>query len=146
MTRFVPVWGSKVLVMDGATPRPILLRPDESEELRQQAESIILLGETKERAYFAVALTGSDDLMLPPRARTGEFRHLRSIAPLLEQQEAGLLAYAKAMTYWHISATDSAETAAAPRRAARVDTCGCARTTSAVNTTFLEPIRRLSSE
>ncbi len=101
MTRFVPVWGSKVLVMDGATPRPILLRPDESEELRQQAESIILLGETKERAYFAVALTGSDDLMLPPRARTGEFRHLRSIAPLLEQQEAGLLAYAKAMTYWH---------------------------------------------
>lgn len=100
MTRFVPIWDSKVLVTDGSKPRPILLRPEDSQRTLQQAESTVLLGESEGRTYFAVGLRDPD--RLPPRlAESGEFRPLRAVAALLEGQEASLLAYAKAMIYWH---------------------------------------------
>jgi NAD+ diphosphatase len=100
MTRFVPIWESKVLVTNESRPRPILLSPEDSERARQQAESIVLLGESEERAYFAVSLMDPDKF--PPRlSERGEFRPLRAVAALLEWREAALLAYAKAMIYWH---------------------------------------------
>ncbi len=100
-TRFVPVSGSAVLVTDGARPRPVLLRPNEAEVIRRQGESVILLGEAGGRVYFAVDLTGGGESALPGPVGAGQFRPLREVAALLEQQEAGLLAYAKAMAYWH---------------------------------------------
>ncbi len=100
-SRFVPVWGSEVLVSDGRTPRAILLSADEADSLCQEAESVIWLGERRERSYFAVGLKGVEELSLPRRLGPGEFRQLRGVAVLLDQQEAGLLAYATAMTYWH---------------------------------------------
>ncbi len=99
-SRFVPIWESKVLVTDDSTPRPILLRPDDSENLLQQAESVVLLGKANEGAYFAVGLT-HDEALPPPLAQAGGFRPLRAVAALLEWGDAALLAYAKAMTYWH---------------------------------------------
>ncbi len=93
--------GSQVLVTGGSKPRPVLLRPEEAEHIRRQAESLILLGEAGGRVYFAAHLTGSHASALPQPLGAGQFRGLREVAALLERQEAGLLAYAKAMTYWH---------------------------------------------
>ncbi len=100
-TRFIPIWGSKVLVADQSPPRAILLTWEDAEVLLQQAESVVLLGETEERAYFAIGLTDGDEFPLVRLMEPGGFRHLRAVAALLERSEAGLLAYAKAMVYWH---------------------------------------------
>jgi NAD+ diphosphatase len=100
-TRFILVWGSRVLVSHGPAPRPILLAPGELGDLRQQAEAEILLGEVGERAYFALGF-GDDDQEPPPKlAAMGATRDLRGVAALLDRQDAALLAYAKAMTHWH---------------------------------------------
>ena len=95
------VSGSAVLVTGASRPRPVLLRPEEAEGVRRQAESVILLGEAGGHVYFAVDLAGGGETALPRPVAAGQFRSLREVAALLERQEAGLLAYAKAMTYWH---------------------------------------------
>ncbi len=106
-TRFLPVWGSKVLITGiddvpgESTPRPIQLSPEEAGEHLQQAESVILLGEDGEHAYFVLGLRPSDG---PPPARlaeVGAFRRLRAVAALLDGESASLLAYAKAMVQYH---------------------------------------------
>jgi NAD+ diphosphatase len=94
------VWGSRILIVEEPTPRPLLLAAPDLGDLQQQAESVILLGEAEERAYFALDLPGTDE---PPisLAKAGALRHLRSVAALLDRRDGTLLAYAKAMTYWH---------------------------------------------
>ena len=99
-TRFVPVLESSVLIADESSPHPVLLRPEDSACLLQRAESIVLLGESEERAYVAIGLTDAEEDSLS-LAKRGAFVALRAVAALLDGREAGLLAYAKAMTYWH---------------------------------------------
>lgn len=100
-TRFIPIAGSEVLVAEESPPRAILLNRQDAEGLLDQAESVVLLGETEERAYFAIGLTEDDGLPRPRAMEGAGFHHLRTVAALLERSEAGLLAYAKAMAYWH---------------------------------------------
>jgi NAD+ diphosphatase len=100
-TRFVLVRGSKVLTADEPTPRPILLNARDVSGLHEQAESVILLGETEGRAYFALGLPDTDDAPPVTLTKAGNLRDLRSVAALLDGRDATLLAYAKAITYWH---------------------------------------------
>jgi NAD+ diphosphatase len=100
-TRFVPVWGSKVLILEEPTPQPILLYAQDLGDLRQQAESVIMLGEAGEHAYFALGLPDTDETLPVSLAKVGDLRDLRSVAALLDHRDGALLAYAKAMTYWH---------------------------------------------
>jgi NAD+ diphosphatase len=99
-TRFVPIRESMVLIADESSPHAVLLQPEDSENLLQQAESVVLLGESEERAYFAIGLEDAEEVP-PPLAGHGAFVALRAAAALLDWREAALLAYAKAMTYWH---------------------------------------------
>lgn len=57
----------------------------------------ILLGEFRERVCFAVAVAGEQP---PAIAAAAQFHDLRSIAGELPPEEAGLLAYARAMVHW----------------------------------------------
>jgi NAD+ diphosphatase len=110
-TRLVPVWGSKNLFANDADepePRPILLAPFDPGDLIHRAESITLLGEADSRAYFAVGLRfdnsdADSENGSPPAelADMGRFRDLRRIGALLGRWEGALLAYARAITYWH---------------------------------------------
>jgi NAD+ diphosphatase len=100
-TRFVPVWGSKVLTVEGPTPQPILLSAQDLGDLSEQAESVIVLGEIEGCVYFALGLPDTDEKPPMSLAKAGDLRDLRSVAALLDRRDGTLLAYAKAMTYWH---------------------------------------------
>ena len=97
-TRFVPVFGAQSLVAERPHPHALLLDAEESAALQPRARATVFLGEGEGRSYFALAL--------PPEAAEGtpfetELRDLRRVAPLLAHGEAALLAYARAMAYWH---------------------------------------------
>jgi len=100
-TRFVLVWGSKVLVSEEATPQPILLSLRDLGNLRQEAESEIFLGKAEELTYFALGFADDERQPHVNLASIGALRDLRSVVAFLSRQDAALLAYAKAMTYWH---------------------------------------------
>ena len=103
-TCIVPVWQFKNLVTEGSLPRPVLLAPSEARGLIQRAESITLLGEADDanaRAYFAVGLSPDGDAPPAHLAGLGQFRGLRAVGALLTPGDASLLAYARAIVYWH---------------------------------------------
>lgn len=94
---FVPMWRNQNLVRPGEHGITALLVADIRHTLQIDFGDVVLLGEFQERACFAVPLTTPE---LPAFDEPVEPRDLRSIAGELPPQEAGLLAYARAMLHW----------------------------------------------
>lgn len=93
-TRVVPVLGLKCLVVAGDSPRAVFLPPA---ALPPAAEPIFL-GEMDGEAYFAAEL---DEVAGAALEVEGGFAELRPLGALLDRGEAAMLAYARAMVYWH---------------------------------------------
>jgi NAD+ diphosphatase len=97
-TWFVPVWQARsaiVAASDGRASAYFATGAQAFTELG--ASSFILLGEFHEHVVFAAVLAGET----PPALGSGaELHDLRLIAGELPAEEAGLLAYARAMVHW----------------------------------------------
>jgi NAD+ diphosphatase len=101
-TRFIPVWDFKNLLTDErGVPKPVYLSPGDVQGMLPETESVILLGVTSERSYFAIGLPSDGESPPGGLDKLGEFRDLRWIAAKLNEPDIALLAYAQAMTYWH---------------------------------------------
>jgi NAD+ diphosphatase len=98
-TRFVPVWRSRSLVRiataPGTAPGAVLLTRESFVEF--DPAGAILLGQFHGHPVFAVELDSPEP---PPLADAAEFADLRTAGALLPADEAGLLAYARALVYW----------------------------------------------
>jgi NAD+ diphosphatase len=97
---FVPVWRSRSLVLRTATGLNAHLIDREHElfaSLEQHTASPTFLGLFRGRACFALSL---DDLQAPPAFGIAEFEDLRVIVGAMDREEAGLLAYARALITW----------------------------------------------
>lgn len=95
-TLFVPVWHSRSLVVRTSGSLAAHFVPGEHIDPAMVHESI-LLGEFRGQLCFAVELTTPEPPALQDAA---EFSDLRQIAGELGHDEAGLLAYARAMVSW----------------------------------------------
>jgi NAD+ diphosphatase len=119
---FVPVWRSHNLVIEFADGEPRAARltvealvavygeiGDVDERLARG--EVVFLGVIDERAHFALDVspveTALDMLRSPALAAAGiaearvRFADLRQLAGRLERQEGALLAFARAMLFWH---------------------------------------------
>ena len=94
-TRFVPVWRSHSLLRREPAPAAVLVGRAALGGLA--AGEAILLGRFQGAACFAVELVAEEP---PALAAAAEFTDLRLAGGLLPPEEAGLLAYARAMVYW----------------------------------------------
>ena len=94
-TRFVPVWREQSLLRREPTPGAVLLERRVLPDLDPSA--CVLLGYFAGVATFAVEL---DPNSSPAAELGGEFTDLRLAGALLPADEAGLLAYARALIYW----------------------------------------------
>jgi NAD+ diphosphatase len=94
---FVPVWRTRSVVsVGGAGVSAYLVQGGASFGVHDASE-FILLGEFRDHVCFAVEIAGDE----PPRLGSeAEFHDLRLIAGELPPDEAGLLAYARAMVHW----------------------------------------------
>jgi NAD+ diphosphatase len=106
-TRLVPVWGGRVLVTEGESPRVVTADIGALEALGLSGEAAVLLG-TREGgqngareavAYFAVDLADLGD-GVQPTIEGARFEDLRAVGPLLPAPEASLLAYARGILHW----------------------------------------------
>jgi len=96
-SRLVPVWRSRSLVHREPAPRASLLPLEVLDDAVADPGDLILLGRFQGRATFVAEFRGEAP-QLPPDA--GEFVDLRRAGGLLSFEEAGLLAYARAMVSW----------------------------------------------
>ena len=95
-TRFVPVSRSRNLVIGGDATAALFLSNTQVRANVGDAE-YILLGEFQQTAYFAVDVPDAVAANLDER---GRFEDLRPIAGQLSHEEAGILAYARALVSW----------------------------------------------
>jgi NAD+ diphosphatase len=96
-SRAVPVWNARSLVAAGDPPRAALLELTLVPAARRNATDLILLGQFGDSFCFAFDIESAD----PPQLQTAaSFEDLRLIAAQLPAEEAGLLAYARAMVSW----------------------------------------------
>lgn len=92
-TRFLPVWEARCLIRDGAAA---LLRRTELGDLMPERDQGIFLGKQGRRHLFAVALERRE-----APVELGHFGGLRDLISRVPENDAGLLAYARAMVNWH---------------------------------------------
>jgi NAD+ diphosphatase len=96
-SRVVPVWQSRNLVTEGDEARAVLLELSAVPPKAATSDSLILLGRFGDRYCFAYEFEAID----APRLALGAgFEDLRLLASRLPAEEAGLLAYARAMLTW----------------------------------------------
>ncbi|MDH3532303.1 MAG: NAD(+) diphosphatase [Gammaproteobacteria bacterium] len=96
-SRFLPVWGEKILV-GGAPPQALLLERALVEEFVDERE-LIFLGLFRNQPAFALAMFSD----AAPFAELGEFQDLRYLGTVLPPDEANLVAHARALVLWHAS-------------------------------------------
>ena len=96
-TRFLPVWQSRCLV---AEQRAVLLGKSELSAYTDGPDDVIFLGRLDERFIFALALPDHAD---PAGTAQAEFIEVRKLIGQVDETDAGLLAYARAMVNWQQS-------------------------------------------
>jgi NAD+ diphosphatase len=97
-TVFLPLWQARSLVAREADVARIAFLESSGEFINSiDPANLILLGRFRERVCFAYALDDPQQLTRPENAG---FAELHSVGDLLDPQEAGLMAYARAMVLW----------------------------------------------
>ena len=97
-TLFVPIWQARSAIVTSADGQASAYFASGAQALAGlEASAFILLGEFHEHVVFAVALAGETQ---PTLADGAELHDLRLLAGELPLEEAGLLAYARAMVHW----------------------------------------------
>ncbi len=100
-TRVLPVWRNRNLIRPGDTPKATSLRGETAQKLLRIVSDVALLGVNGKVAYFAADASDSEPEELKFVSRRAEFIDLRQVGPVMEPREAAMLAYARAMMYWH---------------------------------------------
>lgn len=103
--QLVPVWRHRSLVRSLPEPQAVLLSGSHAIRARLEDEALIYLGQFRGRATFAIDLDESTPdshatAHSPTLEEAAEFHDVRSVGALLPGDEAGLLAYARALVYW----------------------------------------------
>ena len=95
--RFVPVWRNQNLVRKIEGRFDAFMLTSSVFEIEKQIEDVVLLGEFQQHTCFAISLSGETP---PSFEEPVLLRDLRMIAGELPAEQAGLLAYARAMIHW----------------------------------------------
>ena len=96
--RIVPQWRGRSLLDSGNPDRPVVLL--EPADIVPTAEAPTLLGRDDRFTYFAAALDDTQQERILERYPGYTFRDLRLASIELDDNEAGILAYAKGLLYW----------------------------------------------
>lgn len=97
-SRFVPVWRTRSLIKGR---QGVFLDGIQAAGLLTHADPVVFLGEWQDRAWFALELSTQVPENFGDVLRTGEFKDLRFSSMGLPREEAAVLAYSRALLYWH---------------------------------------------
>ncbi|MCP5151242.1 MAG: NAD(+) diphosphatase [Ectothiorhodospiraceae bacterium] len=98
-SRVVPVWRQRSLVVLDDEPRAVTLPLDVLDPGRREA--LVFLGEASGTAFFALGLEGDEAEARALAPAGADYHELRDVGGLLGEDAGSLLAYARAITFWH---------------------------------------------
>ena len=101
LTLFVPLWQNQCLIKEaeGRPPETVFLRFTDIEHLLKETDNLIFLGKNEEVSYFSLHFSKTEhkDVL----EKFGNLKDLRSVSTSLDNEELSVLAFAKALDYWH---------------------------------------------
>jgi len=96
-TRILPLWRNRIALDDDWSLHLL----DNLAVIREQAGVPVFLGLQKDRALFAVDLSGLDETVARGLAGEARLEGLRRAAPVMHPQQAAIAGYACALLRWH---------------------------------------------
>jgi NAD+ diphosphatase len=96
-SRYLPVWNSRNLIVEGEAPRAALLELGAVPEALRNDNDLIHLGRYGDISVFAYEIESTEP---PQLGASRHFEDLRVLASMLSPTEAGLLGYARGMVLW----------------------------------------------
>ena len=101
--RIAPMWRNRNLITQADEPMAVLTEGDTAQAFIEMAEDIVLLGIEQETGstVFAADLSHHDDHAMAHLTNDAAFLDLREIGPMMNAQEANLLAFARGVMFWH---------------------------------------------
>jgi NAD+ diphosphatase len=97
--RILPVWRTQSLVLEQPEPRAVFLS---IEDLNGFDGLSIYLGDREGVPFFAIDLSPLEEAAVAAQFEArGKFVDLRAVGGLMDRQEGGMLAYARALSHWH---------------------------------------------
>ena len=104
-THIIPVWQSRNLIQGlngrATSPTAVIITGDSAKNIVDIASEMIFLGLDTDSAVFAADLSTREEEQALKLVSAGTFVDLRQVGPLLNAQEATLMAYARGMLHWH---------------------------------------------
>ena len=103
-SRFIPVWQTRNFLDGADVLHPVLLTSADVEPFLGRKDPPVLLGLDRDTAYFAIDLSAEEPEESAPAlsaSTSARFGDLKVLGPLLPREEGALLAYARAITWWH---------------------------------------------
>src|SRR5690242_4839197 len=98
-SRIVLVWRAQSLVIEQPEPRAVFLS---AAEINGFDDASIYLGEFGGAPIFALDLSSLEESSVTAQfGARGRFVDLRAVGGLMDRQEGGMLAYARALAHWH---------------------------------------------
>jgi NAD+ diphosphatase len=105
--QIIPVWRNHNLIFaqndHTLTPKPAILSGEAAGFVRENAQTLVFLGIENECIYWAADISHLEDPRSINLPNGSSFEDLRRIATAIDPIEAGYLAYARALIYWHVS-------------------------------------------
>ena len=98
-TLYIPVWQQQNLVISTDFPQAVFINAQQVEKFNHNIDDEIFLGFHDNRAYFAIAVSMAEDFI--NYQENAGFEQIKKIASMLPEDESALLAFARAMVYWH---------------------------------------------
>ena len=128
-TLFVPVWRSRNLMRGVAEGRPEAAFLTGETTVAMRDAPWAFLGLQGPRPVFAVDVSATEDPLALVPAGVGTFTDLRAVAGALPGGEASILAHARGLMHWRVSA---ASAGAPARPGAPATSCGARPVTPAI--------------
>ena len=97
--RFLPVWRDRNLVRQAPEPAMVYWSHAQARTWIDNGVDLVFLGEFSRTVYFSMDL--SQHAVDEPAHESAEYHDLRAVGPMLGAVDGAILAYARAMAYWH---------------------------------------------
>lgn len=100
-SRFILINESKNLFEYDDLTNPVYLSLNDLKSLNINSNNPIFLGIQNDKIYFTIEVAQNEIITEIQNKKVGKFINLRTSASVLDQDSCALLAYGRAMTYWH---------------------------------------------
>ena len=98
---FIPIWNDKSLVVFEDVPHAVMLKGDDARWFADNASQVIFLGINDGKRYFVADISHLEMPEKAPLPTNSVFEDLRRLATSIDPEQAGYLAYARALAHWN---------------------------------------------